>query len=241
VDLHVNKGFPTGEISKLFYKVNATFHSFFIKSINRADIDELEYEEVASEVEDLLKDITRTTGGENITSNDLVTSIETVSQLEDVYYILTYAPRDPKKTGKIKIKVKNKKYKVLYDDNFRADYINDYLQKLEKQIQTPDIKIENFSFKRKVLVFTVRDYLMREIEGKPQPVGRMKVRIRLMDKNNNSLFDQQKILTAQKTEFKISLGAFKKIKRGEYNFLIDAVDLLTGKEADLHQQVLVKR
>lgn len=241
VDLHVNKGFPAGEISKLFYKVNATFHSFFIKSINRAGIDELEYEEVASEVEDLLKDITRTTGGENITSNDLVASIETVSQLEDVYYILTYAPRDPKKTGKLKIKVKNKKYNVLYDDNFRADYINDYLQKLEKQIQTPDIKIENFSFKRKVLAFTVRDYLMREIEGKPQPVGRMKVRIRLIDKNNNSLFDQQKILTAQKTEFKISLGAFKKIKRGEYNFLIDAVDLLTGKETDLHQQVQVKR
>jgi hypothetical protein len=241
VDLHVNKGFPTEEISKLFYKVDATFHSFFIKSINRADINELEYEEVASEVEDLLKEITRTTGGENITSNNLVKSIETVSQLEDVYYILTYAPSDPKKAGKLKIKVKNNDYKVLYDDNFRADYINDYLQKLEKQIQTPDIKIDGFSFKGKVLAFTVRDYLMREIKGESHPVGKMKVRIRLINKDNNSLFDQQKILTAQKTEFKISLGAFKKIKKGKYNFLIDAVDLLTGKEADLQQQVLVER
>ncbi|NIM85055.1 MAG: hypothetical protein GTN82_43035, partial [Candidatus Aminicenantes bacterium] len=219
----------------------ATFHSFFIKSLNKTIINEMEYQEVASEIEYILKDITRITGGENITSNNLVKSIETASELEDLYYILTYAPRDPEKTGKLKIKVKNKKYKVLYDDNFRDDYINEYLQKLEKQIQTPAIKIENFSFKRKVLAFTVRDYVMREIEGKPQPVGRMKVRIRLIDKNNNSLFDQQKILTAQKTEFKISLAAFKKIKRGHYNFLIDAVDLLTGKETDLHQQVLVKR
>jgi hypothetical protein len=241
VDLHVNKGFPTREIGKLFYKVNATFHSFFIKSINRAGMDELEYEEVASEIEDLLREITRTTGGENITSNDLVASIETVSQLEDVYYILTYAPRDPKKAGRLKIKVKNKKYKVLYDDNFRADYINDYLQKLEKQIQTPDIKIGDFSFKGKVLAFTVRDFLMRETVGESQPVGKIRVRIRLIDKDNNSLFDQQRILTARETEFKISLGAFGKIKRGEYNFLIGAVDLLTGKEADLHRQVYVKR
>ncbi len=241
VDLHVNKGFPTGEISKLFYKVNATFHSFFIKSISRAGMDELEYEEVASEVEDLLKEITRATGGENITSNDLVASIETVSQLEDVYYILTYTPRDPEKAGRLKIKVKNKNYKVLYDDNFRADYISDYLQKLEKQIQTPDIKIGDFSFKGKVLAFTVSNYLMREIQGKPRPVGRMKVRIRLLDKENNSLFDQERVLTARKVEFKISLGAFKEIKRGEYNFLIHVVDLLTGKEADLHQQVHVKR
>ncbi|MGD2088755.1 MAG: hypothetical protein PVH61_21430 [Candidatus Aminicenantes bacterium] len=240
-ELNVSSGFPTEEVSKLFYKVDATFHSFFIKSVVKSSVGDVEYEEVASDIERTLKQITDITGGQNITSNDLVQSIETVSELEDVYYILTYAPRDPKKAGKLKIKVKNKRYKVLYDDNFRADYINEYLQKLEGKIKTPEIKLKAFSFDRKILAFTVTDYLMKKIKEQDKAaVGMLKIRIRLVNRDNISLFNQEKVLTAQKSEMKISLGAFKKIKRGEYDFLIDAVDMFTGKEDNFHQKVNVR-
>ncbi len=106
VELNVNKTFPVEEVSKLFYKVDATFHSFFIKSLMKSGLDDLEYQEVASDIERTLKEITDITGGQNITSNNLVESIETVSELEDVYYILTYAPKDPKKAGKLKHRTK---------------------------------------------------------------------------------------------------------------------------------------
>jgi hypothetical protein len=238
VDLNVPAGFPTEDISKLFYKVDATFFSFFIRSTQRRMMNDLEYQEFSSDIERVLKGITDVTGGENITSNNLVKSLETVQELEDIYYMLTYVPVDPEgEPGKIKVKVKNKKYKVLYDDNFRADYINDYTKKLEESMQVPTITIKDFSFKRKILSFTVVDFLMKEIEKKN--IGRMKVRIELTDTNNNSLFDQAKLLTAQKKEMKISL-AFKKIKKGEYHFSIDAVDILTGKEANFHKNVIVK-
>lgn len=239
VDLNVPAGFPTEDISKLFYKVDATFHSFFIRSTQRRMMNDLEYQEFSSDIERVLKGITDVTGGENITSNNLVKSLEIVQELEDVYYMLTYVPLDPEGApGKIKVKVKNKKYKVLYDDNFRADYINDYMKKLEDRMQVPTLKIKDFSFKRKILSFIVVDFLMREIEKKK--TGRIKVRIKLTDANNNSLFDQANLLTAQKKEMKISLGAFKNIKKGAYNFLIDAVDMLTGKEANFHKNVMVK-
>jgi hypothetical protein len=238
-ELNVSSGFPIEEVSKLFYKVDATFHSFFIKSFIKTGADDMEYEEVASDIERTLKQITDITGGQNITSNNLVESIETVSELEDIYYILTYAPRDPKKAGKLKIKVKNRKYKVLYDDNFRADYINDYFKNLSKEIQTTDIKIEDFSFAGKILAFTVKNYLMKK-EGENN-IGRMKIRIKLTNSDNNLvLFDQAKVLTAQKAEMKISLGAFKTIQRGEYDFTIDAVDMFTGKEDNFHQKVTVR-
>jgi hypothetical protein len=239
VDLNIGKGVPTDEISKLFYKVDATFHSFFIRNLGAVGFNDLEYAEVASDIEMTLKDITRITGGQTITSNNLVESIDTVTSLEDVYYVITYVPRDPGKAGKLKIKVKNKKYKVLYDNNFRADYIDEYLKKLEKQIQTPDVKIVDFSFRDKILAFTVTDYFMRDADkGK---AGQLKVRIRLTGKDDRSLFDQEKMLTAGENRMKISLGIFKKLKKGEYNFLIDASDMLTGKEANLHKNVLVKR
>jgi hypothetical protein len=237
-DYDLIKGFPNEEISKLFYKVDATFHSFFIKAAKPTIRDDFDYRTLSSDLENVLKSITDITGGKNITSNKLVDSLETVSEIEDVYYILTYAPHDPNKTGKLKIKVKNKKYKVLYDDNFRADYINEYLQKLEEKIKTPDIKIENVSFDRKILAFTVTDYLLKEKDE--TPIGRLKVRIRLEDKDNRSLFDQEKILTDRKSELTVSLSAFKRIKTGEYDFLIDAADLFTGKEASFHQTITVK-
>jgi hypothetical protein len=240
-ELNLVQGFPNEEITKLFYKVDATFHSFFITSTNPTTMQDFDYKTVSSDLERVLKGITDVTGGRNITSNQLVQSLETVSEVEDVYYVLTYAPRDPRIKGKLKIKVKNRKCDVLYDDNFRADYISEYLQKLEERIKTPDVRVIDFSFKRKVLAFAVKDFLMRKIEGQSKPVGRIKVRIRLTDANGNSLFDSAKILTARKAEMKISIPAFAKIKKGDYNFLIDALDMFTGKEDNFHQNIAVKR
>jgi len=237
IDLNAGSGVPVNEVAKLFYKVDATFHSFLIRSTNSAALNDLEYREVASDIEQTLREITKITGGETITSNNLVKSIKTVSQKEDVYYMLTYVPlKTGGKAGRIKVKLRNKKkkYKIFYDNNFRANYIARYLEKLENKIQTPEIKIKSFSFDKKILSFTVTDYRVRA-------VGRMKVRIRLTDSANKPLFDQLRTLTAQKTELKIALGTFKKIKKGDYHFLIDATDLLTGKEANFHTDITVKR
>jgi hypothetical protein len=237
-DYDLERGFPTEEITKLFSKVDTTFHSFFIKASNPTTLQDFEYRVVASDLENVLKGITDMTGGKNITSNKLVASLEIISEIEDVYYILTYAPREPNKSGKLKIKVKNKRYKVLYDNNFRADYINEYLQKLEEKIKTPEIKIEKFSFDRKILAFTVTDYMMKEKDE--NTLGQMRVRIRLKDRDGHFLFNQEKTLTARENEIKISLGTFKTIKKGEYDFLISAKDLVTGKEANFHHKIAVK-
>ena len=127
----------------------------------------------------------------------------------------------------------------MYDDNFRADYISDYFKQLADQFKTPDIKIENFSFRGKILAFTVTNYMMKK-DGNNN-IGRMKVRIKLTNSDNNAvLFDQAKVFTAQKTEMKVSLGAFKQVQRGEYDFIIDTVDMFTGKVDNFHQKVTVR-
>jgi len=238
-DFVLDRRFPTDEVSKLFYKVDATFHSFFIKTTNTAFLQDIGYNEVSSDVEKILKGITDLTGGKNISSTDLVESLDSVSQVEDTYYVLTYVPEDPKKVGKLKIKVDRKKCDVLYDDNFRADYISNYFNKLEQKVQTPDVKVINFSFKKKVLSFTVSDYLMGDLQGKK--AGRVKIHIQLIDSDNNIHFDSAKVLTAQKPELSINIPAFKKIPKGEYNFLINVLDMVTGKEENFHQKVTVKK
>jgi hypothetical protein len=238
-DYDLESGFPNEEITKLFSKVDATFHSFFITASNPTVLQDLEYRAVASDLENILRGITELTGGKNITSNKLAASLEAISEIEDVYYILTYVPRDPKVIGKLNIKVQNKKYQVFYDDNFRADYINEYLQKLEEKIKTPDIKIEDFSFQEKILAFSVKNYMVKK-EGDDN-IGRIKVHIKLSNSDNNEVFfEQARILTAQKTEMKISLDTFKTIQKGEYDFIIDAVDIFTGKKDNFYEKVTVR-
>ena len=90
------------------------------------------------------------------------------------------------------------------------------------------------------MAFTVKDYLVEELDEKTKLIGKTKVRIRVTEKNDNPLFDQVKFLTAYGTEIKISLSAFKKIKRGEYNLLIDVSDLLTGKQMNLHETIIIE-
>ncbi|MCP5051876.1 MAG: hypothetical protein GY940_32210 [bacterium] len=238
-ELSLADKFPSEALTKLFYKVDATFHSFFLKSTNVAFANDIDYNQVSSDIEYVLKGITDLTGGRNMTTTDLVKGLESIAQQEDAYYMLTYSPQSPKRAGKLRVKVKGKKYKVLYDDNFRADYINAYFNKLEQKIQTPDIKVTDLSFKKKILVFTVSDFLMREVEGKT--IGQLQIRIRVTDKVNKPLYDKSQILTAQKKELKLSIPTFKTIIKGEYNFIVDAKDMMTGKEDSSHQNVVIDR
>ncbi|MCP5051877.1 MAG: hypothetical protein GY940_32215 [bacterium] len=237
--MSVGKYFPNQEISKLFYKVDATFHGFFIKTSNVNLLKDISYKTVSSDLEKVLKGISDITGGQNITSNDLLKSLETIAQKEDAYYMLTYAPQDPKKAGKLKIAITGKKYKVLYDDNIRADYINAYFNRLAKTLEGPDIKITDFSFKGKILAFTISNFLMRKLEGKN--IGQLQIRIRVTDKYNKPLYDKSQMLTAQKKETKLSIPTFKTIIKGEYNFIVDAKDMMTGKEDTFHKGISVKR
>ena len=55
IELYTTKDFPADEVSKLFFKVDATFHSILIP-INRQMLSEdLEYSNVASEIESTVR------------------------------------------------------------------------------------------------------------------------------------------------------------------------------------------
>ena len=92
----------------------------------------------AAVLKPVFSQLTKNSGGTLIFSSDLATSLATISEIEDVYYMLSYAPENANKKGKINVKVSNKNYDVLYDNNKRADYIATYLNK--KAMENPSVK-----------------------------------------------------------------------------------------------------
>jgi len=240
INLNMTRGFPLDEITKLFYKVDATFHSFFIRTQNPSFLQDYSYQTISTELEQLLGSITEVTGGRSIVSNNLAESLDTVIEMEDVYYILTFKPKNPDKAESIKIRIPSRKgLTLLYDDNFRADYINEYFQRMEKL--RPQVKLEGFSFANKILSFKVGNFIMQQADKKnPQQVGRLAIRIRLLDQTGKSLFDETKGVNANKAELSLSIPAFKNLPDGDYSFLIDVLDQFSGLAAKLYETIRVK-
>jgi hypothetical protein len=234
-EMNVSDGFPAEEVSKLFYKVNATFHSFFMRTLKESGDSELQFKNVSTDVENSLRELTKRTGGELLASSDLQQSLDTVAGKTDDYYILTYEPADAKKIGKIKVQVKGKKYEVLYDNNIRADYINEYLKK--REAETPSVKIKELSFSGKKLYFIVSDYSLAKL--KDETAGMLSVRIRIKNSEGDSVFDQSRNLKADKKTLSLSLE-FNSLRAGKHDIIVDVLDQVSGKTCTEVIQPLVR-
>ncbi|MCJ7526448.1 MAG: hypothetical protein MUP71_14680 [Candidatus Aminicenantes bacterium] len=224
MEMLVAKDFPSEEVSKLFYKVNATFHSFFIRGLFDSGNQELQFRDVASDIENSLKALTEATGGTLTTSNKIAEALASVSEKSDDYYVLTYEPTSRKKIGNIKVKVKGKRYDVLYDNNIRADYISAYLKK--KEAENPTVKITELSFQGGKLSFAIGDFSMARVNG--ETAGMLAVRIRVKNADGQSFFDQNKTLQTDKKRISLSLN-FNFLAADKYDIIVDVLDQVSGK------------
>ncbi len=234
-EMLVAKDFPSDEVSKLFYKVNATFHSFFMRAVFDSGNQEMQFRDVASDIENSLKALTAATGGTLAATNEIDKALEAVSERADDFYVLTYEPSNAKKVGKIKVTVRGKKYKVLYDDNIRADYITAYLQK--KEAGNPTVKVSDLAFENKKLSFLISDFSLAKVKDKA--TGMLSVRIRVVADGEESLFDQTKDLQADKNRISLNLG-FSTLAPGRYDIIIDVLDRVSGKTATAVIQPVVR-
>jgi len=225
-ELKVAEDFPSEEISRLFSKVNVTFHSMFFTSYNDINSQDLSFKEISTDIENSLRKLTRLTGGELIVSNKLKKSLEDVVRQEDTYYMLTYSPESEVKRGKIKVVVENKEYKIQYDNNIHADYISEYLKKRESEVTF--VKLKDIGFFGKELSFRVTD-IMRKDSGSVSE-GSVKVHIVVKTPENKSVYDQSKIVRTKKGDLSIDIK-MDWLKPGEYDLTIDVSDILSSRSA----------
>jgi len=225
-ELNVADDFPIEEITKLMYKVNTTFHSVFM-GIEKETMDQdFQFRKVSTDIENCLRELTKKTGGALITSGDLGSALHSIESKEDLYYVLTYVPRNPKNIDKIRITVSNNKYDVVYDDNIRADYISEYLKTRKAEI--PSVTLSGIRFKANKLTMTVSDFFMT-VDSKKK-MGKLSVRVRLINEDNENVFDQKRLVVAKKKNVNISIN-FEAIPKAKYNIIIDVSDLFTERTA----------
>ena len=225
IELEANTGvgFPSEDVSKLFYKVNATFHSLLINT----DIDtrsfDLEYKQISADgLEQSLRELSAKTGGTVISSTNVESSLAKLAEKEDSCYMLTYAPRG-EVIGKIRVIVERKGCTVLYDDNQRADYIDKYLEKMAGA--KSEVKIEGLSLAGKRLSLTLSGYTLAKL--KDEITGFIGVHIRVKNDKRKDVYNGNKIYKAGSPSFGLSLD-FPNLEPGRYDVVVDVIDQVGG-------------
>ncbi|HUU05211.1 MAG TPA: hypothetical protein VMZ49_04940 [Patescibacteria group bacterium] len=226
-ELNVAEGFPVEEVSKMLIKVDTTYHCI-ISGVQRESLSEdLEYKKVASDIENSLREITRRSGGEVVFSGNIGAALHSFEERDDLYYVLTYEPTNPNRKGKVRIELSNNPgCKLFYDDNIRADYIGEYLQK--KKAEDPTVLLERLKLKGSNLQMMISSFKMAETaKGKN---GRLKITVRIQDGENQPVYDQNRFFIAKEPLVELSID-FAFLEPGKYMFIAEASDLLTGKTA----------
>jgi hypothetical protein len=224
--LNVADDFPVEEVSKMLVKVDTTYHSF-IMSVQREVLSEdLEYKKVASDIENSLRGIATQSGGEVIFSGDIGSGLHSIVEKEDIYYVLTYEPKNPAKKERVRIKLANAKYRLFYDDNVRADYIGEYLRK--RKAQDPTLRLNHLQLTATQLQLEIIDFKMTETAKGLR--GNLKLNIRIRNEQNQQLYDQNRTFLAKEGRVSVAID-FSWLKPGKYMFLVDACDLLSEKTA----------
>jgi len=224
--LNAADDFPVEEVSKLLAKVDTTYHCFISTVQREAMSPDLDFKRVASDIESSMREITHRSGGQVLFGGDFVSGLHAIEEREDVCYLLTYEPKNPQKKGKISIKVSDPRYKLYYDDNIRADYINDYLKK--KAAADPTIQLDNLALTARTLQLQISNFVMTAV--KHEKYGQLAVIVQIRDFENQKVYDQSRAISAKEPTLSISIDC-DWLKPGKYMFLVEARDLTSGRTA----------
>jgi VWFA-related protein len=118
------------QIQQTFADSSISVHFLYItnlqgsSNIERMDMVDMEMFDASVDVFNVFNEMAESTGGITDSSANIAASFERASNASDNYYLLYYMPREYRADGKfrkIKVRVKNKNYRIMH----RAGYIAD--------------------------------------------------------------------------------------------------------------------
>jgi hypothetical protein len=216
-------------LEKIFLNSGASFHTILLGTELKkyAALRGIKYAPLVSNVETILRDLTRLTGGAFTRSNKSKRFFQKLESTEDVYYTLVYAPAEPDETkrAKIIVTVNDDDYKLVYDNQKRKKQFDKVLEKLEKT--DPQVTLGNIYVADGMLNFPVSNFKMKADNSKMG--GKLRIRITIFNKEAQTFFlDRQKEVEAQRENLDVRV-ALNELKPGNYRIFVEVTDLVTSK------------
>jgi hypothetical protein len=221
-DLFVN------DIAKAFMNSGATFHTQLLQPLIRSFSTDFKYETITTESENILRKLSNLTGGRVLSSNRTEKFIKDITTVEDIAYILTYAPNTGKKRKKpkVNIKVKNNNYRVIYDDQRRLKSFKTMMARLTQNYK--DIEIESLSCNDDLVTFKLKNIEVVQYEG--EKFWAVQSRIKILDKSSRLITGFEKVFKGIKGEGEGTIQVkLPSLTGGRYYVVIEVKDLFSLK------------
>ena len=208
------------KLKSLFIQANTQFHLLFL-SPDRSDVHAnassmlplTKSEEIYSNWDQVLREISKNTGGLTLDGDRMVKALEQVTAFEDIYYHITYVPRGQgEKKRKIDVRVNQPGMKVIYG-------------RLLEMKELPLVKIAEISANSQLIRVGVVDFYPVSKEGVPTGLVNIYVTGRQTDNEPSRLLLSQ----ASETTGTIDLP-FAFLKPGSWDLEVRVVDQITGQQ-----------
>ncbi len=212
-----------------FKGANISYNLLLFHSFRQSSDDS---DSVSPDLEGILRNISKSTGGLSINTNDFKDGIDSMMKKSDHYYYLVYKFNGKKGEKKVEVSIDHKDTILFYKDKFFPDEI-DLLIKLAAE---PKINISEVNITNKHINFEISDYSK---EGKEKKKGIMKVEVRLIDNNRKTVMEKMNTLRAEKDPVRISLKITPELK-GFFKLEIIARDINKNKTANFSKYIELK-
>ncbi|MCX6556295.1 MAG: hypothetical protein NTW95_02525 [Candidatus Aminicenantes bacterium] len=208
------------KLKSLFIQANTQFHLLFL-SPDRSDVHAnvssklplIKSEEVFSNWDQVLREISKNTGGLMMDGDRMVDALDQVTAFEDIYYQFTYVPQGQgTKKRKIDIRVNQPEMQVIYG------------RTLEMK-ELPLVKIAEISASSRLIRLGVVDFYAIAKDGVPTGLVNIYVTGKQTDNEPSRLLISQASETAGTIDLPFAFP-----QSGSWDLEVRVVDQITGQQ-----------
>lgn len=209
------------KLKSLFVQANTQFHLLFLnpdKSEGQTSaistLPLTKNEEIFSNWDQVMQEISKNTGGLRLDGNHMVDALDQVASFEDIYYHITYVPREQgTKKRKIDIRVNQPGMQVIHG-------------RMLEMKDIPSVKINEISASSQFIRLTVADFYSIPKDG--VPTGLLKIYVTGSQGENEP--SRLLLAKASETDGTIELP-FAFPQPGAWNLQVRVIDQITGQQA----------
>jgi hypothetical protein len=216
------------DIGKAFINSGATFHTQLLSPLVRSFSNDFRYETITTESENILRTLSKLTGGSVYSSNRTEKFIKDIIAKEDISYVLTYVPDTgkKKKKPKVNIKIKNSNFRVVFDDQRRLKSFKSMMARLTQNYK--DIEIESLSCKDDLVTFKIKNIEVVQYEG--EKFWAVQSRIKILDNYSRLITGFEKVFKGVKGQGEgIIQVKLPSLTGGRYYVVLEVKDLFSLK------------
>jgi len=209
--------FPQDEIQDILMSSNISYDVILFRS--KVKMEGGVHEMVSPDYEDILRNISRATGGSTLETTDIKNGLLQLSQHQDTSYLLDI-PISPVPVN-IDIKLQKSDYETYHKKTYSGAEIKDVMQ-----ISADKVKISGVSVKDKIVKFIISNFSTDESQVSKSE-GNLDVKMLIIDERGNTAYKTGNILKTFKDSITITLPPLDHI-RGKNKVFIFAEDKIRG-------------